>query len=211
MHLPSSPAPFIGLVYSIIAVVAARSHHKVTDSADIFKFPSIVGYFCSFVAAMPWLAWAFWPGLSSRGELDPPMLVALGIATLLCLLSALYFFRYKVVVSDDHITIGAFRRRMISCETIIDWDLIRGSRDSELIVYLKGGERVRLSSMLIDFDELVGMINSHEAIPPRGHPDSEEKRKDREKRARANRTANWLAAAGAVLVLAIIFALHRFG
>jgi hypothetical protein len=59
------------------------------------------------------------------------------------------------------LTVGAWRRRRIPFSEVIDWDVIQESRISELWVYLKGGQRLKFSGMLSDFDELVEMVNSH--------------------------------------------------
>jgi hypothetical protein len=144
-------------------------------------------------------------------ELGLPLSLALALISFVGLGVSVYFFCYRVIVKDESITIGAFRKRVIPCESIIDWDVLKGNRSSELIVYLRGGERLRLSGLIGDFDELVGMINSHEAIPPRGHPDSAEKLKDWDARARANRHANWIAISGLIVVGITVIALWKAG
>jgi hypothetical protein len=206
MHIPGNPAPFVGLVLGVVAAVAARSHHQVTDTADTFTYPRILGYFFGIFGVSALLPLLFqlisWHTSASY--------IAIGFS-IFALVMALYVFRYRVIVTDEFLTIGAFRRRVIPCDTINDWDTVPGNRSQDLLVYLKDGERLRLSGLLGDFDELVGMINSHEAIPARGHPDSAQKLKDRQAREQANRRATWIAAFGAIVVVLVIIAGRRFG
>jgi hypothetical protein len=123
--------------------------------------------------------------------------------------AAIYFFRYQVVVKDQTITVGAFRRRTIPFSDVIDWDFIKGSRSSELWVYLHGGQRLKFSGLLCDFDELVGMVNSHMAGLPSPQHDSAAKVRDRNKRKRDERHAAWLTYVGLFIVAVVVFVLWR--
>ena len=113
------------------------------------------------------------------------------------------------LVSSRRAASRTTRRWVIPCETIADWGVIKGSRSPEFVVYLKSGERIRRAGLLGDFDELVGMINSYEAIPPRGHPDSDGKLKDREMRTQASRRVNWIMGVGLVLIGTVVVVLWR--
>jgi hypothetical protein len=204
MHLPDSPRLAVGLVLGLLTFIAGRSHHHVTDSADIFTFPRAIGYLFSAVALLTFVVPFI---VREPGDLNVQlMLIAMA---LLFFTGAMHFFRYRVIVTDESVTIGSFRRRVILCDSIVDWDLIRGSRSSELLVYLKNGEKLRLSGLIGDFDELVGMINSHEAIPPRGHPDSAEKLRDRQAREQAQRRGNVIVVAGLIIIGIVLVALWK--
>jgi hypothetical protein len=124
-------------------------------------------------------------------------------------LAAIFFFRYQVKVTDTTMTVGAFRRRVIPFSEVIDYDEIRGGRSPELWVYLKSGEKLKFSGMLSDFDELVGMVNSHMEGLPGPNRDSAAKTRDRERRIRGNRNANWIMGIGAVVIAIVLFVLWR--
>jgi hypothetical protein len=128
---------------------------------------------------------------------------------LLIFTGAAFFFRYRVVVRDQTLTYGAFRRRAIPFSEVIDYDVIKGQRSAELWVYLKSGKHLTFSGLLGDFDELVGMVNSHMAGLPGPQHDSVAKIRNREKRQRGNRVANVLSAVGVLIVAAFVFILWR--
>jgi hypothetical protein len=125
------------------------------------------------------------------------------------LLAAIFFFRYQVKVTDTTMTVGAFRRRVIPFSEVIDYDVIQGGRSPELCVYLKSGKRLKFSGMLSDFDELVGMVNSHMQGLRGPQRDSEAKIRDRNKRVRDGRVANWFAYVGIIIVAVVVFVLWR--
>jgi hypothetical protein len=101
-----------------------------------------------------------------------------------------FFLRYQVVVRDQTLTYGAFRRRVVRISEVIDFDVLSGSKSSELRVYLRSGKTLKFSGMLRDFDELVGMVNSHMTGAPGTQHDSPAKISDQEKRKRDNRNAD---------------------
>jgi hypothetical protein len=119
--------------------------------------------------------------------------------------AAVFFFRYRVTVTDETLTVGAFRRRVIVYADVIDCDVIKGLRSSELLVYLRNGQRLRFSGLLNNFDELVGMVTSHTALRPHEQRDSLAKIRDREKRARNSRQSGWIMGVGLGLIALALF------
>jgi hypothetical protein len=207
MQLQSLTPLFTSLSLSVVAAICARSHHLQTDSEDIFTFPSVVGYLMLgiglFMCAAPFL-----PGAAG----DIPVLRFFWMFSPfwgLSFLTSIFFFRYQVKVTDKTMTVGAFRRRVISFSDVIDYDELRGARSSELWVYLQDGEKLKFSGMLSDFDELVGMVNSHMVGLPGPNRDSAAKIRDRDRRMRGNRNADRLMIVGMVIVAAFVFVLWR--
>ena len=126
-------------------------------------------------------------------------------------LAAIFFFRYQVKVTDASMTIGAFRRQVIQFSEVIDYDVLAGGRSPELWVYLKNGKKLKFSGLLSDFDELVGMVNSHmEGLPGPQH-DSAAKIRDQEKRKHDNRVTGWFLIVGYGFVGVLVFVLWRMG
>jgi hypothetical protein len=70
-------------------------------------------------------------------------------------------------------------------------------------------ESPKFSGMLSDFDELVGMMNSHMVGLPGPNRDSAAEIRDRDRRMRGNRNANRLAVVGIVIAAAFVFILWR--
>jgi hypothetical protein len=207
VQLPQLAPLFTSLTLSVVCGICARSHHQVSEDADTFTFSAVVGYLFVSVGilfcALPWLA--------RRDGDQPPseFFWHWSPIWLLIFTGAAFFFRYRVVVRDQTLTFGAFRRRAVPFSEVIDYDEIRGQRSAELWVYLNNGKHLTFSGLLGDFDELVGMVNSHMAGLPEPQHDSAAKVRDREKRQRGNRVANWLAVAGVLIVAAFVFILWR--
>lgn len=110
---------------------------------------------------------------------------------------------------DQTLTYGAFRRRVVPFSQVIDFDVLHGQKSGELWLYLKAGERLKFSGLLGDFDELVGMVNSHmEGLPGPQH-DSPAKICDQEKRKRDGKAANWFAYIGIGIVALAVLVLWR--
>jgi hypothetical protein len=207
VQLPPLAPLFTSLTLSVVCGICARSHHQVSEDADTFTFSPVVGYLFVGVGilfcALPWLA--------RRDGDQPPsdFFWHWSPIWLLIFAGAAFFFRYRVVVRDQTLTFGAFRRRAVPFSEVIDYDEIQGQRSAELWVYLKNGKHLTFSGLLGDFDELVGMVNSHMAGLPGPQHDSAAKVRDRERRQRGNRVANWLAVVGVLIVAAFVLILWR--
>ena len=207
MNLQPLTPLFTSITLSVVVGLCARSHHLETDSEDVFGISPAVGYLmlgCGlFMCAAPFL-----PGAAG----DIPVSRFFWMFSPFwggAFIAAIFFFRYQVKVTDTAMTVGAFRRRVVPFTEVIDFDEIRGGRSPELWVYLKSGEKLKFSGMLSDFDELVGMVNSHmEGLPGSQH-DSAAKIRDRERRLRGNRNANRIAIVGILLVAIVVFVLWR--
>jgi hypothetical protein len=206
VQLPPLAPLFTSLTLSVVCGICARNHHQVSEDADTFTFSPVVGYLFVGVGilfcALPWLA-------RRAGDYPPSLFWHWSPIWLLVFTGAAFFFRYRVVVRDQTLTYGAFRRRATPFSEVIDYDEIPGRRSAELWVYLKNGKHLTFSGLLGDFDELVGMVNSHMAGLPGPQHDSVAKIRDRERRQRGNRVANRLAVVGVLIVAAFVFILWR--
>ena len=198
---------FTSLTLSVMAGVCARSHHLATDSEDAFAISPVVGYLMLVIGLFMCVA-PFLPGAAG----DIPVIRFFWMFSPFwggAFLAAIFFFRYQVKITDTTMTVGAFRRRVIPFSEVIDYDEIRGGRSPELWVYLKSGKKLKFSGLLSDFDELVGMVNSHmEGLPGPQH-DSAAKILDRDRRTRGNRDANVIAIVGMVITGIVVFVLWR--
>lgn len=198
---------FTSLTLSVVAGVCARNNHLAADSEDVFAISPAVGYLMLVIGLFMCVA-PFLPG--AAGDISVIRFFWMfapfwGGA----FLAAIFFFRYQVKVTDTIMTVGAFRRRVVPFSEVIDYDVIQGGRSPELCVYLKSGKRLKFSGMLSDFDELVGMVNSHMQGLRGPQRDSEAKIRDRNKRVRDGRVANWFAYVGIIIVAVVVFVLWR--
>jgi len=173
---------------AVVCALAARSHHQSSDEEDVFRVPSGIAClmlgFAVFFCLVP-----FFPGAS--GHLAPGRFFWYFVPFWGgAFFFALYLFRYRVIVRGGTLTTGAFRRRVISFADVIDWDLPSESKSPELWVYLNSGKKVKFSGMLGDFDDLVGLVNSHMAGLPEPQHDCQAKLNDRAARIRGLRRPN---------------------
>jgi hypothetical protein len=199
---------FAGITLSAVAGICARHHHQSTEDADTFNVSPAAGYLmigCGLLFCLvPWIL----PG--AAGNISnisffwhfSPFWCGAFIASIYC-------FRYQVTVKDQSLTYGAFVRKTIPFSSVIDSDVIQGSRRQEVWIYLRDGRRLKFSSMLGDFDEFAGLVNSHMAIPPHGQVDSQAKIADRARRSLDSRRANQLMVAGLAIVGIVVFVLWK--
>lgn len=195
------------LTLSVVCGICARGHHQVSDDADIFTVSPVVGYLMIGIG----IVFCYVPFLSGAAGDIPTVRFfwAFSAFWLPAFIGAVFFFRYRVIVRDQTLTYGAFRRRVIPFSEVIDFDVLRGQKSSELWVYLRGGERLKFSGMLSDFDELVGMISSHMGALPGPRHDSAAKIHDQEKRKHDNQVANRIVMVGMLIVAVVAFILWR--
>ena len=207
MHLQALTPFMTTLTLTVVCSICARSHHQVSDDADTFTISPVVGYLMIGGGIFFCIA----PSLPGAAGNIPTALFFWYFSPfwLLAFIAAVFFFRYRVIVRDQTLTYGAFRRRVIPFSEVIDFDVVRGQKSSELWVYLKTGKRLKFSGMLSDFDELVGMVNSHMAGLPGPQHVSVAKIHDQEKRKRDNRLADRIAIVGMLIVAVFVLILWR--
>jgi hypothetical protein len=117
--------------------------------------------------------------------------------------SALWFMRYRVTVGASTVAVRfLLRERIIPFADILDSDVLVGRQARELVVYLRGGHRLRLSGLLQDFDELVDTIHDAQSSAT----DSAEKLADQQRVVAGRRGANWITYIGLALVAIALIA-----
>ena len=131
-----------------------------------------VTVFGTWAAFIPWKDNAFMPWI-------------FGIIACVFTYAAAYFLYYRLIVTADVLTVGAFFRSKIPLTDVIDTDIKEGGRSRELIIYARDGRRIRVSGLVGDFDDLEGTVRSRMAGPDKGQ-DSAEKLKDRGNRNRSD-------------------------
>jgi hypothetical protein len=191
----------IVLTLSAIACVCARRHRQNSKAADTFVLSPVLGYLliaCGLViSAVPLL-----PGAEGKIpvakyllNLTPWSLAAVAIAA--------WYFRYRVVLTEETMVAGAIRPRTILFSDVVDWGVIKRG-GTELIMYLRNGQTLRCSGLLIDFDELVGEVASHMAGLPAEQPGRSERFQNRAKRAQSNRALGWVLFVGFALITLLL-------
>jgi hypothetical protein len=206
MHLQGLTPLFTSLTLSVVAGICARSHHLATDTEDVFAISLAVGYLMLGIGILS-TAFPFIPGVAG----DDPIAGVFWMFSPFwgfAFFMAIFLFRYQVKITDTTMTVGAFRRRVIPFSQVIDYEVI-SARSSVLWVYLKDGTKFQLSGMLSDFDELVGMVNSHmEGLPGPKH-DCAAKIHDQEKRKHDSRVTDRIVVLGYVIIGVVVLVLWR--
>lgn len=148
------------------------------------------------------------PGASGN---TPTMTFFLAFTPFSCgaFLASIYFSRYRVVVTKETLTVGAFRRRAVSFSDVVDWDRLEGRYDDELLVYLRDNKRLRFSGLLSDFDTLVELIDCNMAVPPAGQADCALKLQDQKRRAEGNANAGRITWIGTAVIAVVVIVLWR--
>jgi hypothetical protein len=207
VHLQAFTPLMTGITLGVVCAICARGHHQASDDSDTFTISPVVGYMMVcvglIICAVPLL-----PG--AAGDIPKTrFLWYLSPFWLLAFTAAAFLFRYRVVVRDQTLTFGAFRRRVVPFSDVIDLDVIEGSKSSELWVYLRSGHKIKLSDVIGDFDELVGMVNSQMAGMLGPQHDSAAKIRDRKNRKQEGKTVAWLIPVALGIVALVVFVLWR--
>lgn len=189
--------PYVtGITLSAVAVICTRSHYQDSDSEYTFTASPLLRY--ALAAGVVYFCFA--PLVPGSGG-DIPRIKFFFMCSPYwagAFLVLIYYCRYRVIVTDTTLTVGAFTFRQFSFDEVTDYDVILGGKSgkakSALLIYLRAGTKLRLDNWFGDwqFDDLIGLINSHMCIPPRGAPDSPAKLRDRAARVRNHRVKNVL-------------------
>lgn len=196
--LPTSVV--VPLVLSVVLAVSARSRHKHLADEDIYCLPLPLAYLMA-VIGIGFLGVPFIPGVEDTAS--PLWFDAFFAAFSTAAFGASTFFmRYRVILSAKSLDVRyLLNERIIPLTDIIDTNVLEG-RANELIVYLRGGRRLRLSGLLQDFDELVARIQGAQA----SRTDSAEKLTDQRRASAGSQRATWIMCIGLAFVGVAVFA-----
>jgi hypothetical protein len=145
---------------TVIVALCARSRHLARIDADVYQFPKFLGYAMALCGVL-FASAAFLPGMASPKDgnvtgvfwLFSPFWIAASLA-------AIYFFRYRVIITRERISIRSMRLRGVDFSEVVD--VANAPRQSkEFLVYLKDGQRLRFSGLLQDYGTLKAQIESN--------------------------------------------------
>jgi hypothetical protein len=190
--LPTSVV--VPLVLSVVLAASARSRHRHLADKDIYGLPISLAYLMAVIGAC-FLSVPFISGV--EGTAAPLWFIAFfATFSTAAFASAIFFMRYRVILADNSLDVRfIFKERIFQFTDIIDTDVLEG-RARELIVYLRGGRRLRLSGLLQDFDDLVARIQDAQA----SRTGSAEKLADQRRAAEESRGASWITYIGLALI-----------
>jgi hypothetical protein len=137
----------------------------------------------------------FVPGVAGPAEFPWFFAFFAALATA-AFVASIFFLRYRVVFDVESLNVRfLFNEQIIPLTDVIDTDVLDG-RARELIVYLRGGHRLRLSGLLQDFDGLVAKIQGVKT----SRTDSAEKIADRRRAVADSKGAMWIMCGGLAFV-----------
>jgi len=148
---------------------------------------------------------AFWPGASghmSKVTFFWSFTPFWGLA----FITAIWMFRYRIIVSKESMTVLTHRRLDIPFKEIIDTELIDGNNSQEFVVYLKSGRKIRISGMIQDFSILTDSIIKNVTLANGPQNDCPQKIADHARIAVGNKHALWFMVAGVVLIAGTVIA-----
>lgn len=206
IHQPLVPI-LTSITLTVVIAICGHAHHRHSDGADTFYFFPVLSYLMLFGA----LLFCIVPLLPGASGNTPTMTFFLAFTPFSCgaFLASIYFSRYRVVVTKETLTVGAFRRRAVSFSDVVDWDRLEGRYDDELLVYLRDNKRLRFSGLLSDFDTLVELIDCNMAVPPAGQADCALKLQDQKRRAEGNANAGRITWIGTAVIAVVVIVLWR--
>ncbi|MEO6969135.1 MAG: hypothetical protein ABI132_11880 [Rhodanobacteraceae bacterium] len=136
-----------------------RSPSPPLKEVDVYKFPVGLGCLMVFCSIL-FLTAPFWPGARGNMDLLTFSLPFLGFAAF-AFFMGIYFFRYRVVLNRETLTIGAFFKKVTKISDIAEVRFQRENRTNQLIVLLRNGCKITFSGMLGDFQSLVSTLSTY--------------------------------------------------
>ncbi|MBB6247202.1 hypothetical protein [Rhodanobacter sp. A1T4] len=190
--LPTSVV--VPLALSVVLAVSARSRHKHLVDKDIYCLPLPLAYLMA-VIGVGFLGVPFIPGV--EGSAAPLWFDAFFASfSTAAVVASIFFMRYRVILGAKSLDVRfLLNERVIPLTDIIDTNVLEG-RARELIVYLRGGRRLKLSGLLQDFDDLVARIQDTQV----SRTESAEKLADQQRAAVESQGAIWIICIGLALV-----------
>jgi len=193
------------LAISPIAYVGARTNRENSQYPDTFVLDPRFGHFLIagglLVSVFPLL-------LSFIGRTMPldKYLLLVVPASLYPIVVAVWYFCYRIVVTDTSIVVFALRPRTVLFADVVDWGVIRGGGTRDLVMYLRSGPRLRIAGHAIkDFNQLVDLVTVRMAPLPAAQPGQSEQFQKLAKRAQSTRALAWILLVGfALLALLLI-------
>jgi hypothetical protein len=82
------------------------------------------------------------------------------IITLLVVTFGIYLLKYRIIICNDKISIGAYFKQKFSTRDIVAATTKRGRHSSELILKLHTGRKIIISGMVTDFNGLAEIMTS---------------------------------------------------
>lgn len=141
------------------------TRHETSGDEAIFRYPRLFCYFWlagGLVFLYPVL---FYQVLSNRADAQPFAAFACGAVGCLVVSRAIYFFRYRVIVSNTTITFGAFQLETIRLADVLDMKFLGGFRRVwRLQVYLRTGRCLEFRAGLRDFASLINLIRDRTGV-----------------------------------------------
>jgi hypothetical protein len=166
MHMASSVGPafvtslLTSLALPVILALCARSRHEAVDGANVYRLPRLLAGLMAF-CGVAFVGISFLPGIGGPG--GEGVVAAIGFFSpfwIAAFLAAIYFLRYRVVMTGDRIAIRALRDRSLPLGDIVDTGFAP-RQGKDLLVYLRDGRRLRLSGLLQDVGHLKAQIDAH--------------------------------------------------
>jgi hypothetical protein len=172
MHsLPLALTPFVGILIAALAFASSRMRHETIGDADYYKSPVFLAYMMMGVTVFgTWAAFLPWKDNATMPWVFGFIACVFGYA-------AAYFLRYRVIVTADYLTVGAFSKRQIPMANVFDTDIVEG-RSRQLIVFARNGIRIQISGMIGDLDGLIDSVRFN-MVAHGKQLDSPEKLRDR--------------------------------
>jgi len=177
MHsLPLALTPFVGILIAALAYASSRIGHETIGEADYYKFPVYLA--CMFMGVTVFGIWAAF--LPWKDNWTMPWVF--GFIACVFSYAGAYLLRYRVIVTADYLSVGAFSKRQIPMANIFDTDIVEG-RSRQFIIFARGNIRIQISGMIGDLDGLIDSVQFNMGMYGK-HLDSPEKLRDRASRHR---------------------------
>lgn len=155
-------APLTPLVVSVVAplvlVLTRRNTHSEERGCSVYMWSQGLAYFILAGYLVLVLLLGFLP--QSRAIDDPVGRVVMLTFAVVGALGFAYIHRYRVIVSDAAIQVGAFSQKRISFSDVADVRYVQGQKSGQIILRSKSGVSINIWETINDFGSCARAINA---------------------------------------------------
>ena len=143
------------VISGVLTLITSICAHWKTSSkqVDEYRYPAFLGYLFGFVGnfflVLPFIFGVVGDAVAVSNR-QIFLLVMLPFS-FLQFLAAIYFFRFKIVISDQTLVIRGFKTHLFSMRDIVDVTMKSSGANRELVILFRQGNEFIIGGQLLNF------------------------------------------------------------
>lgn len=170
MNLSPLTPLVVSAIAPIILLLFHRDRHRVLNGCLVYPWSKGSSWFLLIMGCALALLIGFLP--QSRAVDEPNGRLAMLAIFVASAWAFAYFFRYRVLIDEDSIQLGAFFLRKVSFSEVVSARYIQGRKSGQIILRTHAGKQVNVWETINDFGSCAREINARlptgVSIPSKG-------------------------------------------